>query len=302
MSRKSSASGDSLDLLLDTICNTFGGILFISMLVVILVNAANTEVSQSLPTEEDQQRLTEGRRRLSDTTVKLASLRRAARQIEQLRDRFSDPESEAVIEEMQAFQGMNEAMHESRDASLDDLASMQELINKTAKENAQMRQAIAAAQQALQTAREQLDAEVALRSRTSKLPRQKTTTRQQVAFFLKGGKLCSFARVGLDGQLAANEAEARVIEKDGKQFAEPVPGAGLPIQSDGSTLSPIVEKLKPFSKDKFFVAIVVWPDSFEEFQTVKEAVVREGHEYQLIPMAADEKVFIGEATKESLVQ
>ena len=29
MSRKAAATGDSLDLLLDTICNTFGGILFI---------------------------------------------------------------------------------------------------------------------------------------------------------------------------------------------------------------------------------------------------------------------------------
>lgn len=302
MSRKSATSGDSLDLLLDTICNTFGGILFISMLVVILVNAASSEVTQSLPSEEDHQRLVEGRRRLSDTTVRLASLRRAARQIEQMRDRFSDPESAQVIEELQDVQGMNEAMHEARDSSLEELAAMQELINETAMENARMKAAIQVARQALQAAKSQLDAEVSLRSRTSKLPRQRRTTRQQAAFFLKGGKLCSFARIGIDGQLALNESEARVHEKDDRNFAEPVPGAGLAVRTDGSSVQAITEKISPFAKEKFFIAIVVWPDSFEHFQAVKESVVRSGHEYQLIPMAANEQVFIGEATEESLVQ
>ena len=38
MSRRSAAKQDSLELLLDTICNTFGGVLFIAILVVQKVN------------------------------------------------------------------------------------------------------------------------------------------------------------------------------------------------------------------------------------------------------------------------
>ena len=48
MSRKSSASSDSLDLLLDTICNTFGGVLFIAMLVIILLNISAIRIRNRL--------------------------------------------------------------------------------------------------------------------------------------------------------------------------------------------------------------------------------------------------------------
>ena len=37
MSRRRSRKQDSLELLLDTICNTFGGVLFIAILVVMLL-------------------------------------------------------------------------------------------------------------------------------------------------------------------------------------------------------------------------------------------------------------------------
>ena len=44
MSRhKADLDESSLELLLDTICNTFGGVLFISILVVIMVNLSTKE-------------------------------------------------------------------------------------------------------------------------------------------------------------------------------------------------------------------------------------------------------------------
>ena len=51
MSRKAAPVGDSLDLLLDTICNTFGGILFIAMLVVILTSQISRDAAPSAPAQ-----------------------------------------------------------------------------------------------------------------------------------------------------------------------------------------------------------------------------------------------------------
>ena len=42
--RKQQNDNGSLELLLDTICNTFGGILFISLLVVILLNTTSEKI------------------------------------------------------------------------------------------------------------------------------------------------------------------------------------------------------------------------------------------------------------------
>jgi hypothetical protein len=302
MKRKSGSSGDSLDLLLDTICNTFGGILFISMLVVILVNAASQDVSSSLPTQVDHQRLVESRRQLSDMTIKLDSLRRAVRQTEQLRDRFTDAEGQAVIDDLQVLQDTTELLHETRDASLGELAETQELINETARETARLRVAMRNAQQDLAATQRQLESEVALRSRTSKLPRQKTTTRQQAPFFLKAGRLCSYANVDSRGNLSRNETEVRLLEEGGKTFAVPVGGAGLMVKPDGSNVDEVTRRLEPFDESKYFIAIVVWDDSFEQFQIIKDAAVRGNYEYQLIPMSRDEKIYIGEAVDQPTVQ
>ena len=302
MKRKSGSSGDSLDLLLDTICNTFGGILFISMLVVILVNAASQDVSSSLPTQVDHQRLVESRRQLSDMTIKLDSLRRAVRQTEQLRDRFTDAEGQAVIDDLQVLQDTTELLHETRDASLGELAETQELINETARETARLRVAMRNAQQDLAATQRQLESEVALRSRTSKLPRQKTTTRQQAPFFLKAGRLCSYANVDSRGNLSRNETEVRLLEEGGKTFAVPVGGAGLMVKPDGSNVDEVTRRLEPFDESKYLIAIVVWDDSFEQFQIIKDAAVRGNYEYQLIPMSRDEKIYIGEAVDQPTVQ
>jgi hypothetical protein len=302
MKRKSGSSGDSLDLLLDTICNTFGGILFISMLVVILVNAASHDVSSSMPARGDHQRLVESRRQLSDMTIKLDSLRRAVRQTEELRDRFTDADSQVDIDELQALQSTTEVLHETRDANLQKLAETQESINETTSETERLRAAMRNARQELAAAQRQLESEVALRSRTSKLPRQKTTTRQQAGFFLKAGRLCSYAKFDSRGNLIRNETEVRVQEEEGKTFAVPVAGAGLLVKPDGSNGDKVASRLEPFDKAEYFIAIVVWDDSFEQFQIVKEAAVRGNYEYQLIPMTQDEKVYIGEAAERATVQ
>ena len=272
------------------------------MLVVILVNAASQDVSSSLPTQVDHQRLVESRRQLSDMTIKLDSLRRAVRQTEQLRDRFTDAEGQAVIDDLQVLQDTTELLHETRDASLGELAETQELINETARETARLRVAMRNAQQDLAATQRQLESEVALRSRTSKLPRQKTTTRQQAPFFLKAGRLCSYANVDSRGNLSRNETEVRLLEEGGKTFAVPVGGAGLMVKPDGSNVDEVTRRLEPFDESKYFIAIVVWDDSFEQFQIIKDAAVRGNYEYQLIPMSRDEKIYIGEAVDQPTVQ
>ncbi|MEO8166385.1 MAG: hypothetical protein ABI619_13420, partial [Betaproteobacteria bacterium] len=63
MRRRTNTDDSSLELLLDTICNTFGGILFISMLVVILLNMTSEAVEDSPPSPKTQLELLEAERK-----------------------------------------------------------------------------------------------------------------------------------------------------------------------------------------------------------------------------------------------
>ena len=95
MSRKAASSGDSLDLLLDTICNTFGGILFIAMLVVLLTNQLSRDAATAAPNAESSRALRRLRGELTESQSRLTKLRQAVRQKEDLERRFADPESPA---------------------------------------------------------------------------------------------------------------------------------------------------------------------------------------------------------------
>ena len=302
MKRNASSTGDSLDLLLDTICNTFGGIVFISMLVVILVNAASSEISNDAPSEVDHRRLVEGRQQLSQMTIELASLRRTVRNLQEQRERFTDSASDELIRDLMTRQRTAAEEQDKRDESLGHLAEKQEVINDLTRKTEQLREAMKEARKELAEATQELESEIRLRSRTSRLPRQKTTTRQQASFFLRDGRLCAFARLDSGGRLVPNTTETRVRENNGKRYAEPVPGAGLLVIPDGSNLDAVAGVLEPFSSSQFFIAIVVWGDSFGHFPIVKEAIVRGDYEYQLIPLERDGKIYVGEAREQKTVQ
>ena len=56
---------DSLELLLDTMCNTFGGVMFITISMVLMVSAVSRMLSEASPQELDRQVLEEERRRIA---------------------------------------------------------------------------------------------------------------------------------------------------------------------------------------------------------------------------------------------
>src|SRR5690606_37642283 len=115
MSRSSSATDDSLDLLLDTICNTFGGVLFISMLVVILLNMSSESISVEVVPEVSHQQMLDAQTALVETTTELERLRRAAHQKARILRKFENPELVNQLAELQAVSAVHDSMTQNRD-------------------------------------------------------------------------------------------------------------------------------------------------------------------------------------------
>jgi DNA repair exonuclease SbcCD ATPase subunit len=105
MRRRAAAKLDSLELLLDTLCNTFGGVLFIAMLVVTKLQLSGNETSSSLPSTDDfdisaVQDLEET---LETLKAELAVLRKATR-------RQSDEANASAIREIEDRISASEAL------------------------------------------------------------------------------------------------------------------------------------------------------------------------------------------------
>jgi len=303
MSRKSAPSGDSLDLLLDTICNTFGAILFIAMLVAILTNQVSRDAAPKRPSAESSRALRRLRGELTESESRLTKLRQAVRQREDLERRFASPESRGLLESLRSLDDSTDEQTKERAQKLADVAESQADLEETARELEQFAQQMADAQERLRLEKQQLENEASLRSRTSQVPRQRATQKAPIPFFLKAGRFCAFAHRDADGQIVQNEAETRIVEEQPeKKFVEPVAGAGLAIAVDGSNAAEIADRLSDFDKDQHFLSVFVYRDSFAQFESLKNEMIRGGFEYHLVPFPDDGKVYLDNQTEPMLVQ
>lgn len=303
MSRRAATSGDSLDLLLDTICNAFGGIVFIAMLVAILANQISRDAAPTAPSAESSRTLRGIRSELTQSETRLTKLRQAVRQKEDLERRFADSESLGLLDSLRSLDDNSDALLKERSQKLTNVAESQAELVETARELERLAQQLAEAKQRLLQEKQKLENEASLRSRTSEVPQQRATQKSAIPFFLRDGRLSAFAHRNDDGQIVQNEAESRIVEEaPGKRFIEIVPGAGLAIATDGSNVAEIAARLADFDRTQHFLSIFVYKDSFVHFESVKNEMIRGGFEYHLVPFPDDAKVYIGDQTEPVLVQ
>jgi hypothetical protein len=301
MSRRKSATSDSLDLLLDTICNTFGGVLFIAMLVIILANLSGKSAASVPPTEAAKRQLTQAKDELAAAQQELDTLRRALQEQTQLAKLFSDPQLKALLAKSSSEQTALAAAAAARSENLQDAADAQAEANRVAEAMKALEAALASAQKQLAVVEQQLAAERQLRTRTVNLPKQRVTTKEQVAFLLKGGRLYAHRRV-VGGRVELDAGDTQIVTQGNSTYLEPIAGGGTPVDPAGANSGAVVQKFAGWSPQQHFLTVAVWPDSFAHFAAVRQVLVEKGFEYQLMPLPDGEKVTITDAPVSKVVQ
>jgi len=285
MSRKKSGNFDSLDLLLDTICNLFGGVLFIAMLVIILLNMTGQQAAVQAPDAAAMEKLSSAQVELADSQAELESLRRAAREQEELAKKFADPRVRDLVTQSTQKHSSLASVTATHETNLLEAGKKQDDVNRIATAMQAMEAALDKIKKQLTAVDQQLKQEQQLRTRTVKLPRQKKTSKEQIAYLLKGGRLFAYVRKDAAGGVVRETTDTQKVSSGGITYLEPVPGGGLPVNPAGDTSGSCV-----------------WPDSFEHFPIVRQILVEAGFEYQLQPFAADGKVSLGASANSNLVQ
>lgn len=295
MRRGQNSSDQSLDLLLDTICNTFGGVLFISLLVVILLNLTSKQVTLTPPEEPARVELVDTHRKYKAQQRKLERLRQAVKELEELRDKIAPEKLKQLVADLVRLRQQREQMLEQKENALDQAANAQNQINDIAKQLQELRDSIAKANQELAVIERKLQAEVDKRSRDLKLPKAHRTAKREVALFLKNGRLCAYARVNANGDLVRSEAECADRRDQKGPYVEPNAAAGTPVDSRGRNTTALERKIKSYDRERFYLAVFVWPDSFDHFPVVRDIMVDNNYEYRLVPFPEGEHIYVGAA-------
>lgn len=284
----------SLELLLDTICNTFGGVMFIAVLVVILLQLTSREAEQQLPSDAQQRAMAEGADQLAEVRQRLQSLRDAKAQQTELLDRYSTAEVKAANSDYEGRKRVRERFESARDANLTENAKQQAVVNTLSGELAELDELLQIAEREHAAAEAALDKAVKLRSRTTRLPMLRPTNKRRAVFFVSMGKLYQVQRLKSGAGFETNAAHVKEVSDGTATAVVPLPAAGIQVHPDQNAA--FSSALAHFDPAQHCLTIFVWPDSYVEFGVWRDALVAAGFEYELVPMEIDEKVYLGTST------
>jgi hypothetical protein len=284
MSKRHRGRESSLDLLLDTICNTFGGILFIAILIVILLRmTSNTEADTDMTqvSEAEQLQLEQQRAELQGT---LDTLRNAASVLDES-DEVADSAAAELLDEFKDKQKERQQLLQQRLQTLDSIAEHQTSINQSAREDEQLEKRERGLKERKEDLEVSLKTEVAMRSQKVEYSEARASGKQEIQTDMRYGRFYVWHRYGPSGRrLGLNTDEYVVLrETSAAIFTTQMPYSGTKVEDTPNSVDQLTQRLGRFNPSRDYICVVVWPDSFEQFRVLKKLLVQLGFEYRLIP-------------------
>lgn len=306
MSRKGRGQESSLELLLDTICNTFGGVVFIAMLVALLLQASKTRAIASVAPDS-----------LPRPTLKKSDIIRLSTQADELASEIQQLESElaqvrgfvkefATLEVEESLAKLHSAEQKQR---LLELARV-EILASIAADNTATVTALAAARQLADQAKtaeasaaeavvnlknaqekhqsllesairlEEEQKEKSITQSTGKAPRERDTDKREFGLLLRYGRVYrTHVHTGI--WRTVNTADFHVEKTAVGNKATARPGAGIDMSTSTAEAS-IATLLADYPAAGWYPCIVVHPDSYDIFQSLKSTLVAKGYEYRVV--------------------
>lgn len=278
------AHDSSLELLLDTITNTFGGVLFLAILLAILAQL-RSETALNIDDQSIRQtRLFELQQELATVQAELASLIRARAAQQSYLQKFASAELTDQFAKFSSASSARDELVTARLKAFEDIAQIQSLINDTATELQRLDADLESARADVIAARKALQTEIASRTRSVELPKMRSTSKLPIPTIVRYGKMYLLFETPNDRLARRINFEDFITLGEDLDFLTltPKPYRGTPISEQYS--SGLRQDLSRFRSASHYFEIAVWDDSFEEFSLFRTTLVDAGFEYRLLPM------------------
>ena len=295
MSRRTEPMGDSLELLLDTICNMFGGIVFISLLVIVMlqisgqrgVRASADEEAAPVVTQEgldslaaDVERLRLERDRLQAArTAQIELISRLIPDDYQARlDRWRDAARERAEVEKEVA-----TLESSNVDRVGKVTERRKEIATKARRLASRQRELAALEKELQSIPERPAESLPLAEHRRQLSAVQVCLCYD-RFYLR------HRYVG--GEPAGPNLDDYFVSKaeDDTLHIHPKPTGGTVVDAGPRAEAEIRQVLRAFSPDEHQINVTVWPDSYDSFRRLRQILAASGFRYGILACEADSTV------------
>lgn len=293
--RRALAPADSLDLLLDTMCNTFGGIILLALLVALMPQKRVDGETPSPSATLYEQRIAFAEAELAalqkhvkntpadDTTAATAALEGA-------KERLSNARRDALLLASDVTQKAA-SIATLGGAAWEQLA---EEFKKLERRETELRNLIAASEAEttrLQERRAALEAQARdeQNKQTVKLrfPKERPRIRNSLAV------ICKFGRIYPAHQMGGAKDRLNITWKTiGDETEESIPLAdkGIQFPKDAATFHAL---LIAFKAEDVYVAFYVYPDSYEVFRAAKDIAIEARYEFGIEVVPAGRRLLWG---------
>ncbi|HXT10170.1 MAG TPA: hypothetical protein VN873_01300 [Candidatus Angelobacter sp.] len=279
---------DSLYMLLDTMCNAFGGIILLAVLVVLLTNREKIQNAVADSTQTLQRRLALAQTNLQQSLQLTASLHNQAngdRWKSQVSLLATRQQLEAELKRIRELAAEN-ARQIDANAGSDPAERMKKLdaeINENAVKELAAQNKIDASNEEkkhvadeLAAAEKQMAAVKKLSERELRLPKEYDTDRQVVYAIVLYNRIYLCRNV----DMSRNEIDIKWTDKDGVAFADPRKNRGLDPVANAAQLRAYFAAQ---AQKSVYVDFVTMADSFPAFIAVKQLAAEAKLPYGWIP-------------------
>lgn len=276
--------GDSLDLLLDTMCNLFGGIVFVALLVALLAgDGASKKVNQTLHPTEDLLRR-EIANLQSDIAALSKSMEADQKRILQNEDSEATADQQAILSLKADLNSLREALKfvsqnnpegqdlgeflrknkERKDQLANEAVSLENQAKSLREEKERLRKRL--------TDLEQRGMKIASeRTQDFRFPREKPTSKTRLWIIVHYDSFYPVFDLRGSGSMRLDLLE--IDELPGKTVIQAIRGRGLKSGQDFS------DWLGGLNANEMFPVFVVYPDSFAKYMAIRDITLKNKIEY-----------------------
>ena len=281
--------GGSLDMLLDTLCNTFGGIILIALLLALSVNKKSVELYEKLvQTDDNKSELIREREQLKNSLLDLKD-----EQVEVIQDLEDEADR------------MREEIEETKD-DLDDLNSDASAVEELAKREREKVEDLKETELMVEEERLSAEEEVARLEtilehqelsqelkkkpyRKVSLPQQKDTDKKPLPVIVAHGKMYPLVKFGIRKTSKNEDGLTWNTAPENRFRIEVDPTLGVDPSDDqvlGRFLSSVKEAPKKVGKS-FFLNLCVFSasESFGVFNKIRDEAVLRDLDYNWLPIS-----------------
>jgi len=298
--RRSTDSGDSLEMLLDTVCNVFGGVIFVAMLIAILTS----QTSEAIVTDHRATTTAvKEQRAVNATHARIANLRSSLDEITKTSQTIGTGESKRAQQILELIEQRQEEATKRIEAARQWLDRFAELESEAVEGlDRRLAQATSDMKEQEEETRQVRDAKTI----QGRLPVERQTQKTQILFIVWKGQAYAVP-LGAGRALLLAGGMGEDVEVDmkpaiGAIIIMPTPGKGIAITAQFKDNQRIAQLMDLLKSDQHFFDLYVTADSVDAFNQLRQFVTAKGFSYNVHPIKPQSGRFIFGRTDKVFVQ